>query len=473
MTRVDSQASDVSKGGRPRKGTLEWRGGTWQGRVTVTVDGESIRKWVRLETESKPVARRKLARLIAQQGKADLPALKAEAARAETYAEVAARVAEKREKLGRDVYNERIREKLWVLPEIGHLPIKDIKPHHIKGIYDAAEAAGKTRGHLAHLRALLRSRFATAFEEELISSNPMDRVKIPSVTEDTRERIVLTDAELAIYLGWQHPVKSRQLAVLERQVMSCIARTLGGLRAGDLHGMFWEHFERPDFATAVVLRRKTRKPQPFEVPAQLRPILAKWWERAGKPATGHVFPPLRGKNAVPDEETGATHEKQYVSHAAAMRRDLKRAFGLVTWNPEANTFEPTKDRKMTPRENEILNNTEFTRCVDFHSWRRSFAQAGAKAGLTAQQAQRLTGHSSLAAHERYLLTTADTLVIPESMLPEVLHQPVAKTSPANDQDCVFSSWSRGGSNPRPPHCQCGALPAELRPRGSRNIAKAR
>src|SRR4051812_26504166 len=27
-----------------------------------------------------------------------------------------------------------------------------------------------------------------------------------------------------------------------------------------------------------------------------------------------------------------------------------------------------------------------------------------------------------------------------------------------------SLWSCGGSNPRPPHCQCGALPAELQPR---------
>jgi hypothetical protein len=28
---------------------------------------------------------------------------------------------------------------------------------------------------------------------------------------------------------------------------------------------------------------------------------------------------------------------------------------------------------------------------------------------------------------------------------------------------LFRWWSRGGSNPRPPHCERGALPAELRP----------
>ncbi len=31
-------------GGRPRKGSLEFRGGTWHARLTVTVDGEAIRK---------------------------------------------------------------------------------------------------------------------------------------------------------------------------------------------------------------------------------------------------------------------------------------------------------------------------------------------------------------------------------------------------------------------------------------------
>src|SRR5512140_2207085 len=47
--------------------------------------------------------------------------------------------------------------------------------------------------------------------------------------------------------------------------------------------------------------------------------------------------------------------------------------------------------------------------------------------------------------------------------------------------CTLSSliesnrwWSRGGSNPRPPHCERGALPAELRPqRGSGKLARSR
>jgi hypothetical protein len=33
-------------------------------------------------------------------------------------------------------------------------------------------------------------------------------------------------------------------------------------------------------------------------------------------------------------------------------------------------------------------------------------------------------------------------------------------------------WSRAGSNRRPPQCDCGALPAELRPRSSKGTGQA-
>ncbi len=106
----------VNKGGRPRKGSLEWRGGTWCGRVTVTVDGESIRRWVRLETDNKVVARRKLARVLNEQNK-DLVAVKVSAARGETYSDLATRVGACRKVEGIvDTESEDGRERKWRTP---------------------------------------------------------------------------------------------------------------------------------------------------------------------------------------------------------------------------------------------------------------------------------------------------------------------------------------------------------------------
>ncbi len=145
-----------------------------------------------------------------------------------------------------------------------------------------------------------------------------------------------------------------------------------------------------------------------------------------------------------DETTGATHEKKMVSHAHAMRRDLQAAFVA---HREANatlpaeildTFVPAVG---SARWLELFEETEFTRPVDFHSWRRKFVQALADMGMNAQQAQKLAGHSDLAAHERYLRTTRDTLTIPDAALPDlttrVLPQTWAKLEAPDSQPSII------------------------------------
>jgi hypothetical protein len=122
----------------------------------------------------------------------------------------------------------------------------------------------------------------------------------------------------------------------------------------------------------------------------LRGILRDWWERHGRPTEGPVFPARRGRRA------GAVKGK--TSHAKAFRHDLRRAFGLETWNSEASEFEEA--RPQTRRERELFEETDFTLPVDFHSWRRAFTQALADAEVNAQHATALAGHPSLAAHAR-------------------------------------------------------------------------
>lgn len=68
---------------------------------------------------------------------------------------------------------------------------------------------------------------------------------------------------------------------------------------------------------------------------------------------------------------------------------------------------------------DLFEETEFTRPVDFHSWGRAFVQALADVGVNAQLAQKLAGHASLSAHERYLRTTSKTLALPSGAVPEL------------------------------------------------------
>src|SRR5262245_1887748 len=122
--------------GRPRKGTLEFRSGSWHARLTVTVEGESIRRWFDLGTDNKAVARRKMARLIAEHAAPTVEAVAEAAKRVETYAELAARVQKLREADGvRDAAREHDREEKHILPELGPRPIDSIRSEDITEIY--------------------------------------------------------------------------------------------------------------------------------------------------------------------------------------------------------------------------------------------------------------------------------------------------------------------------------------------------
>src|SRR5882724_7679828 len=119
-------------GGRPRKGTLEFRGKSWHARLTVTVEGESLRKWFDLGTDNKAVARRKLARLIDEQSKANPPTiaeLAEEAANDETVAQAVRRVVKHQGTEGLKTWKERLsRLERYALPALAKLRIKTVRP---------------------------------------------------------------------------------------------------------------------------------------------------------------------------------------------------------------------------------------------------------------------------------------------------------------------------------------------------------
>ena len=78
--------------------------------------------------------------------------------------------------------------------------------------------------------------------------------------------------------------------------MVCVvARTVGGMRAGDIDAWNWTMIDRKDFATCTVPRSKTGTPQALVVPEALRQYLRAWWERSAKPSAGPVFPVRAGK----------------------------------------------------------------------------------------------------------------------------------------------------------------------------------
>lgn len=133
-------------GGRPRKGSLEFRGRTWHARLTVTVDGVNVRRWFNPETDNKAVARRKLARLMAEQAATSGPSvagLAVQARRKETVADVAAAYGERRQADGVKTWKDEDRRlRLDVLPVIGSMAVHAVRPAHVREVLEGSRAKG-------------------------------------------------------------------------------------------------------------------------------------------------------------------------------------------------------------------------------------------------------------------------------------------------------------------------------------------
>jgi integrase len=391
-------------------------------RIPQIVEGVRVKPLYFLGTHSRPLARRRMARVIA-----DLESGKVlgenDAGRSETFAEVAARVNTQRAQDGvKSAKTEMARMRAYAFSTLGSVDVTKIEASLINEALDECKRLGKSRQTTAHLKMDLANVFAALKREGAIKVSPVDDAALPKFPDEiVKERAVLTDDELARYLAWEHPQPRHREAALERQTMACVARMFGGLRTGDLHALKWEALDaeggRFEFGWAP--RQKTGAPQLLEIPAMLRPLLRDWWERRGRPTEGPIFAARKGKRVG--------SEKKKTSHAEAFRRDLERAFGLVTWretgrdrkgNP-VGTWEATPGRTLTRRDRELFEPTEFTLPVDFHSWRRAFAQALADADVNAQQAQALTGHASSSVHGRYLRNARKMRRLPAAALPSL------------------------------------------------------
>ncbi len=406
---------------RARTGTLVPPGadGIWRARVTKAhADGTKTRPLYSLGTSDKSLARRKLARLVAlvEAGDDVLDAVESVGApaRVTDYADA---WLKKRETQGLvSACDERMYFDRYVRESIGRLPVCDVRPSHVRGILDDAAAKGLKRATVAHIRGVMHRLFRAALEEELIEHNPVAAVRVPKMREVRKERAILTDAEFAKFIACAG-------IDLELRMLSLVARCEGGMRTGDLNRWDWTQIDRVHFAECIVPRAKTGTPQALAIPDVLAPFLRAWWERAGKPESGAVFPARSGKRAggfrAPVGHSYARRLREALFRAGVwrmppirvpatrpgMRTDLgKRAEGT---KPAPNSADP------------LYFETATTLPVDFHSFRRAFASALAEAGVNVQQAMHLSGRTSPLVHQRYVMRTTAMRAIPDAALPRL------------------------------------------------------
>ncbi len=402
---------------RARTGTLlpPLGDGLWRARLTIDrPDGTTIKRVYSLGTTDKALARRKLAALVALLARGEDPADAAVTIGApERVRDYAGAWLATREAQGVGmVKKERANLERHAFEAIGRMPIGDVRPSHVRSILEDAAAKGLRRNSLAHIRGVLHRMFRAAVEDELIEHNPVAASRTPKTREVHKDRCILTDDELTRFVACPD-------VGLETRMLSLVARCEGGMRTGDLNAWDWTMIDRVHFAECFIPRAKTKKPQRLAVPDVLAPFLRAWWERAGTPESGPVFPATTGKRA------GGMRSPKGLSFAKRLRRGLITA-DVFRLAPHEVVREVRKGRgtnvrtvrELAPDPHDPLYfETASTLPVDFHSFRRAFASALADAGVNVQHAMILSAHSDPKVHARYVMRTVAMQAVPDAALP--------------------------------------------------------
>jgi len=438
---------------RKRTGEKQWRVRlkTFVGRVRGE-DGQRS-AWTDLDTDDPHVAEQRLEQWLLT---GEPPAKNGR----ELFRDAAERIVNRQEARGeKGASNRRHRLRAFALPVIGHLEVGAIEAHNVHSVLGrmeeqralvvrgakAALARGETLEAFSgkvgltttaierwlgeaddprhysvdtvhHLRVDISRILAELKREGAVAVNVARDVDLPEDVElDERPRVVLTDEEILRF--------RRRGFDTELDMMSLCSRELGGMRTSDLHAFDWSDIDTRDWQTAVVRRPKTegasmrkrkrkgrrRTGRAFErvkhvLPESMIAPLQAWWVKQGSPVTGPVFPLRRGKKA------GQRKTGKGISYVKALRKALWDE-GIV--RPLPGFEEAIGDARM--KKCALQVDTEDSRAVDFHSFRRAYVTALAQSGVNAQTAMALSGHTDMATHQRYIMTEA--LAVPTAALP--------------------------------------------------------
>lgn len=423
-------------GGRPREAEPERNAdGSFSVRLTMEVEGETVRKRIHLGTSDRAVAKVRAQRLMNGEGE-DLVVKKGS-----TFREVAERIM--KESIIHTAKERSSRLRRYAFPILGDIPPEEIKVQDIKACLGKMEDELGWTNSIKHLRNDISHILGTLYSEQELKENVALRVdfkKMKPIQVVTPLRIVLTDAEFSRFIEYGLTLAEGG-ALPELYMLALSARCLGGMRTSDLHAWRWEHIDLMQWKEAQVPRPKTQgracfdtfsieragfRLEPYELPQSFTPFLYAWWVVAGCPSEGPVFPVRRGPRA-------GEHKKPKSNYSEELRDALWDAGVVRPQQPGYQLARPEDRRQHCALQSGIAGKRA---CVDFHSFRRAFVTATtAQKGLSFQESMRLADHSDPTTHMKYM-RDENRRVIPEGALPSLPRLAVApapKTLPASPE----------------------------------------
>lgn len=348
--------------GRYRKGPNGWSVQIWK---TIGTDdnGKPIkaRRWEALGTHSKDLAHDRGAKLIKAEADGRT------AAEPETFEQAAERVMADRAATIATADGQLGWLRKHVFESIGTMLARDVERADLDAILKrmqrdayAAESMKQVRKALVAVYDALKSEGALGKKSSPVP--PVGELPRPLPEAiDTRPKAVLRDTELLVYLEYADPRggESWRRAVRERQLMTLLSRCIGGMRTGEIQSLTWARAAADDgFDRVEVVRHKAKHDgkqskvrQLYTLDGTVLPYFLCYWYRrhqhitGAAPALESVLFPVAREARDGDARIGE-RRKDSTSVAKALRRDIKRAFGLEVWNENPEPADAARVRKV-------------------------------------------------------------------------------------------------------------------------------
>ncbi len=242
------------------------------------------------------------------------------------------------------VPDDRCRLNKHVIPVLGHMPLEDVRPRHLKELVRSLEGKLAPRS-IRHIYGVLHTMMADAVSDEILDHTPcvLRRNQLPKkVDKDPtwRAKAVFTRDEVEILI-------SDERVPEDRRVLYTTIVLAAGLRFGEAAALRWDIYDRQvqplgrltvarSYSTHALKEKsvKTGVPRQVAVHPTLARVLAAWklsgWEQmmGRKPKAGDLIIPSReGRNR--NVNHGLKRFHQDLTRLGLRKRrlhDLRRTF---------------------------------------------------------------------------------------------------------------------------------------------------
>ena len=121
---------------------------------------------------------------------------------------------------------------IHILPAIGSVKIKDLKPYHLQDIINELNRKGFSTGSMKKIKQTAGRVLEVAYDHDMIPKNVFTKVKVPSIEPNSRR--ALTEAERDLLTRtWQ----GHRMGIGAMIMMYC------GLRKGEMLALRWEDID--------------------------------------------------------------------------------------------------------------------------------------------------------------------------------------------------------------------------------------